>query len=250
MPRKTLLVGLAHPDDEVGVAGTILAQKERGDRVVVVWLTRGEMTEAFGPIPEREVARKREEQGRQAGEILGVETRFLGFRDTRLEATVEAAREVAKLIAEVRPDGVVTWGEGWMRGIRHPDHQACGKIFRDALTIARLAKAVAPHPPHRELAPVFTFRDIHSPLPAVAVDVEPHMEKIHELARFYFERIRFGDPEWIDQRLAATGARWGLRYAEELDAWETRPGVVPSLLPAEPADEGMMHPDRKEEVSG
>ena len=53
MEQRTLLVGLAHPDDEVGAAGTILAQKARGDRVVVVWLTRGEMTEAFGAIPTR-----------------------------------------------------------------------------------------------------------------------------------------------------------------------------------------------------
>ena len=32
----------------------------RGDRVVVVWLTRGEMTEAFGPLPASEVAARRE----------------------------------------------------------------------------------------------------------------------------------------------------------------------------------------------
>lgn len=250
MAGKTLLVGLAHPDDEVGAAGTILAQKARGDRVVVVWLTHGEMTEAFGPIPESEVARQREEQGRRAGEILGVETRFMSFRDTRVESTVEAAREVAGVIADVRPDAVLTWGEGWLRGIRHPDHQACGRIFRDAITLARIAKVVAPSPPHREQAPVFTLRDLHSPLPAVAVDVEPYLGTIHELARFYFERIRFGDPDWIDQRLRTAAAPFGLRYAEVFDAWESRPGVVQALLPAEPADEGFVHPDRKAEVTG
>lgn len=250
MPGKTLLVGLAHPDDEVGAAGTILAQKARGDRVVVVWLTRGEMTEAFGPLPEDEVARLREEQGRRAGEILGVETRFLDFRDTRVEATAEAAREVARVIADVRPDGVLTWGDGWLRGIRHPDHQACGRIFRDAVTLARIAKVAAPLAPHREMAPVWTFRDLHSPLPAAAVDVEPHLDTIHELARFYFERIRFGDPDWIDRRLRGQAAPFGLRYAEVWDAWETRPGVVPALLPAEIADEDAIHPDRKPEVTG
>lgn len=250
MAGKTLLVGLAHPDDEVGAAGAILAQKARGDRVVVVWLTRGEMTEAFGPVAESEVARLREEQGRRAGEILGVETHFMSFRDTRLESTVEAAREVARVIAEVKPDGVLTWGDAWLRGMRHPDHQACGRIFRDAITLARIAKVVAPAAPHRALAPVFTLRDLHSPLPAVAVDVEPYLDTIHELARFYFERIRFGDPAWIDQRLRAVAAPFGLRYAEVFDAWESRPGVVSALLPAEPADEGAVHPDRKAEVTG
>ena len=247
MPR-TLLVGLAHPDDEVGAAGTILAQRARGDRVVIVWLTRGEMTEAFGPLPTEEVARQREEQGHRAGEILGAETRFLDYQDTRIAATPEVAAEVAKVIAEVQPDAVLTWGEGWARGMRHPDHQACGKIFRDAVTLARIAKVVAPLPPHRPFAPVFTYRGIHSALPAVAVDVEPYMDGIREIARFYFERIRFGDPQWIEQRLSSTGARWGLRYAEVFDAWETKPGVVTTLLPAEPAEEGMIHPERRGEV--
>src|SRR5688500_5886690 len=74
MAIDSLLGWLAHPDDEVGLAGAILAQRARGDRVVVVWFTRGEMTEAFGPLPAVDVAAIREEHGRRAGEILGVET--------------------------------------------------------------------------------------------------------------------------------------------------------------------------------
>jgi LmbE family N-acetylglucosaminyl deacetylase len=225
-------VGLAHPDDEVGVAGAIRAQVARGDRVVVVWLTRGEMTEAFGPVPEEEVSRLREEHGRAAGELLGSETRFMDFADTQLEANPESARRVARLITEIQPDGVLTWGDAWGRGMRHPDHQASGRIFRDAITLARVAKVVAPAAPHRAAAPVFTLRGSHSQLPEVVVDVEPHLEHIHALARFYYERIGFGSPEWIDQRLRAAAAPHGLRYAEAYDAWETPAGIVPALLPA------------------
>jgi LmbE family N-acetylglucosaminyl deacetylase len=244
MSRRTLLVGLAHPDDEVGAAGTILAQRARGDRVVLLWLTRGEMTEAFGPLSAEEVALRREEQGRRAGEILGVETRFLDFPDTRLEATREAALRVAALITELRPDGLLTWGEGWTRGVRHPDHQACGQLFRDALTLARIAKAVAPREPHRAAVPVFTFRDVHSTLPAVGVDVTPYRAAIDELARFYLQGIGFGDPQWLERRLREAGERWGCRYAEEFDAWESEPGPAPALLPAPPLG-GLVHPDRE-----
>lgn len=243
MTRKTLLVGLAHPDDEVAAAGTICAQLARGDRVVVVWLTRGEMTEAFGPVSQAEVSRIREEHGRAAGELLGCETIFLDFADTMVEATSAAAHRVARLLTEIRPDGVITWGEAWGRGMRHPDHQATGKIFRDAITIARIAKAVAPLEPHRDPAPVFTYRGAHSQLPAVVVDVEPHLEKVHALARFYYERIGFGNAEWLEGRLRAIGEPHGLRYAEVFDAWETRGGVVRSLLPAEP-DGDPIHPPR------
>lgn len=245
MANKTLLVGLAHPDDEVGAAGAILAQKAAGGRVVVVWLTRGEMTEAFGPIPNAEVAAIREEHGRMAGEILGCETHFLDFPDTALEATPQAARRVAQLITEIRPDGVLTWGDAWGRGMRHPDHQASGKIFRDAVTLARIAKVVAPAAPHRASAPVFTYRGAHSTLPAVVVDVEPYLDKIHELGRFYYERIRFGEPSWLDRRLREAGRPYGLAYAEVYDAWETRGGIVPALLPAELADAEPPHPERE-----
>jgi LmbE family N-acetylglucosaminyl deacetylase len=243
--QKTLLVGLAHPDDEVGAAGTILAQRARGDRVVVVWLTRGEMTEALGPLPTAEVAARRQEQGRRAGEILGVETRFMDFADCSIDANPESAHRVARLLAEIRPDALLTWGDAWGRGMRHPDHQACGKIFRDAITLARIAKVVGPGQPHRAPVPVFTFRGAHSTLPAVAVDVEPFREQIHELGRFYRENIGFGNAEWIDRRLRVTGEPYGLRYAEVFDAWETRGGIVPSLLPAAFDDGEVQHPDRE-----
>lgn len=243
MAERTLLVALAHPDDEVGAAGTILAQRERGDRVVVVWLTRGEMTQAFGPVPPEEVARRREELGAEAGRILGVETRFLDFPDTRVRATPAAAARFARVLAEVRPDGILTWGRGWVRGTRHPDHQATGKICRDAVTLARIAKVVEPLDPHRSFCPVFTFRDLHSPLPAVAVDVEAHLDTIYELAELYRREIGFGDREWLDGRLRGAGGRWGVAYAEEFDAWETGPGLVDALLPPVEADV-LHHPDR------
>lgn len=226
-------MGLAHPDDEVGVAGTLLAQRARGDRVVIVWLTRGEMTEAFGPIPTEEVARRRAEQGARAGELLDVETRFLDLPDSALSADRESAVRVARLICELRPTGLITWGDAWVRGMRHPDHQACGKIFRDAVNFARVAKVVAPAEPYRGDLPIFTLRDAYSPLPAVAVDVTPHRQRIAELADFYMRGVGFGDPAWMEHRLREAGARWGCPYAEELDAWETEAGrLVTTLLPA------------------
>lgn len=243
--RRTLLVGLAHPDDEVGVAGSILAQRARGDRVVIVWLSRGEQTEAFGPLPIEEVGARREVHGHRAGEILDSETRFLDLPDTGIVHERETVIRIARLICEIRPDGLVTWGDAWVRGMRHPDHQACGQLFRDAITLARIAKLVHPLPPHRKPIPVFTIRDLHSTLPVAAVDVTPYRDKIGELARHYHQGVGFGDPEWLEARLRETGERWGCRYAEELDAWESMPGLHSSLLPAPPL-EGVAHPDRPE----
>ncbi|HEX7090662.1 MAG TPA: PIG-L family deacetylase [Longimicrobiales bacterium] len=227
---RTLLVALAHPDDEVGCAGTIAAHRARGDRVVLVWLTRGEMTDAFGRLGREEVARRRTEHGAQVGRMLGCEVRFLDFPDTRVEATADAAHRMARLVAEVKPDAVVTWGEAWVRGMRHPDHQATGKIVRDAVMLARISAVVAPAAPHRADVPVFTLREPPSLLPERAVDVSAHVEQVLEVARFYRERVGWPEEEWLLARLREAGKRWGVQAAESFDAWETPGGLGPALV--------------------
>ena len=228
------------------MVAAVLAQRARGDRVVLLWLTRGEATDAFGPIPGDEVAARRVELGHRVGALLGVETRFLDFPDTRLEPGPDAAARVAREIADVRPDGILTWGDAWKRGLRHPDHQATGRIVRDAITVARIRSRVAPLAPHRAAAPVFTYRDVHSTLPAVWIDAEPWLDEILAVGEIYHQALEFPDRTWLEMRLRAIGERRGLRWAEEFDAWETRGGLVSSLLPAEP--EGLAaHPERSAE---
>src|SRR5688572_984744 len=97
---NALLVLLAHPDDEIGCAGTIAVHSALGHRVVLAFLTHGEMTEALGPLTAREVAVLREEHAHEAGRLLGCEIRFLDYQDTRVHVTPEANYDVAKLVAE------------------------------------------------------------------------------------------------------------------------------------------------------
>lgn len=66
--------------------------------------------------------------------------------------------------------------------------------MRDAVTLVRVQKCVAPARPHRKPAPVFTYRGVHSTLPAVAIDAEPYMDDVHELGRLYHEALEFPDP--------------------------------------------------------
>jgi len=246
--RLTLLVVLAHPDDEVASVAAMLAQRARGDRVVLCWLTRGEMTEAFGAASVEEVIARRVEAGHAVGELLSVETRFLEHPDTGVAATREAALEVARLVADVRPDGILTWGDAWVRGMRHPDHQATGRIARDAVTLARIRKCVVPARPHRSPVPVFTLRGLHSTLPAAVIDASPWMDRVLEVARHYHDILEFPDPDWLERRYRETGRRWGLDYAEAYDAWESEAGIVPALLPTG-RDERPDHPGRAAERS-
>lgn len=227
---KTLLVALTHPDDEVGCVGTIAAQRAAGDRVVLLWLTRGEATEVYGEMELDEVARRRVAQGRQVAERLGCEARFLALPDTRVAYTPDAAREVAAAIADVRPDAVVTWGDAWVRGMRHPDHQATGQIVRAAVTLARLGRVVAPAAPHREPVPVYTLRDEHSTLPVAAIDVAAHVDTILDVAAFYRERVGWPEEAFLRERLERAGAATGLLLAERFDVWDGEPGVRRTLI--------------------
>jgi LmbE family N-acetylglucosaminyl deacetylase len=147
-------------------------------------------------------------------------------------------------MAEIKPDGLLTWGDAWARGFRHPDHQATGKIARDAVNFARIAKVVAPGEPHRAFCPIFTLRGAHSSLPTVALDVSGYADKIFEVADIYRRAIGFGAPEWLEGRLRSAGGRWDRDLVEEFDAWETGSGLVDQLLPHR---DGPFHhhPERK-----
>jgi N-acetylglucosamine malate deacetylase 1 len=227
---KTLLVALSHPDDEMGCAGTIAAHAAQGHRVVLLFLTRGEMTESLGPLSAADVARLRTQHGRAAGEILGAEVRFLDMPDTRLEVTADAGYAVAAEIADIAPDAVITWGDAWVRGMRHPDHHATGQLVRNAITLARIARVVKPRPPHRGAAPVFALRDVHSALPEAAIDVSAHLDRVYAVAAHYRERVGWPRPGLIEERLATAGARYGVTAAEVFDAWESPGGLRPDLF--------------------
>jgi LmbE family N-acetylglucosaminyl deacetylase len=227
---RTLLVALSHPDDEMGCAGTIASHAARGHRVVLLFLTRGELTEALGPLSAAEVAEIRTAHAREAGRLLGAEVRLLDFPDTRIEVTADAGYRLAREIAEIRPDAVITWGDAWRRGPRHPDHQATGQLVRNAITLARIARVVAPLPPHRAPAPVFTLREPHSLLPAAAVDVSAHHALLMQLAAYYRTRIGWPGEQWVEKRIRAGGEAWGVPAAEVFDAWESEGGLRQTLF--------------------
>jgi hypothetical protein len=82
----------------------------------------------------------------------------------------------------------------------------------------------------------------------VGVDVTRYREGIAALSDFYLSSVGFGDSGWFERRLSETGKRWGFRYAEEFDSWESPSRPTEALLPAPPLD-GAIHPDRTSPVT-
>jgi LmbE family N-acetylglucosaminyl deacetylase len=162
---RTLLGVWAHPDDETFLSsGLVLDAHERGDRVVLVTATRGERgTDDPVAWPPDRLGRLRERELEAALAVLGVdEHRWLGHADGACALADErmAARAVATVIEEVRPDTIVTFGPDGVTG--HDDHRAVGRWTtraRDAVApTAELLRAV--------LVPGFTrrFADVNDAL--------------------------------------------------------------------------------------
>lgn len=122
----TLLGVWAHPDDEAYLsAGLMAATRAAGQRVVVATATRGEHgTDDPSGWPPARLGALREHETAAALAALGIEEhRWLGYADgtlpeTPVEAGVEAVR---RLLEEVRPDTLVSFGPDGMTG--HPDHR-------------------------------------------------------------------------------------------------------------------------------
>src|SRR5438552_2965198 len=100
-----VLVIAPHPDDEsIGCGGTLRLHTRRGDRVVVAYLTSGEL--GLKGVPRETVWEKRENEARKAGKILGLaKPFFLRFGDWYLGEQIDpAAAALAPLLHKEKPE--------------------------------------------------------------------------------------------------------------------------------------------------
>ncbi len=173
--KKSLLVAVAHPDDETfGMGGTMAAFAEQGWHVTVVCATRGEVGEISDPAlatPEA-LGAVREQELRSACRVLGVEdVRFLDYRDSGMEGTPENAdaralcnadpatvtEEFAAILRDAEPQIVLTWDPSG--GYGHPDHRAVHR-FATAAFEQEAARAGGPAALYYTALPVHLFQEM------------------------------------------------------------------------------------------
>ena len=136
----SLLGVWAHPDDEAYLsAGLMMHAVDEGRRVVCVTATKGEA--GFpddDPRSAAERSRIRETELAACLEVLGVtEHRWLGYADGGCAGVddEEAARVIAGIVDEVRPDTVLTFGPDG--GTGHSDHIAACRWTTLAMSYAQ-----------------------------------------------------------------------------------------------------------------
>lgn len=137
-PKKILVI-LAHPDDPEFFCGATVARWTRmGHCVQYALLTRGDKGGNGRWVDPNELIAKREQEQKSAGEILGVsDITFFNFPDGYLQPSLEARREVVRLIRKLRPNIVVSCDPTNLfhreNRINHPDHLAAGRIVVEAV---------------------------------------------------------------------------------------------------------------------
>jgi bacillithiol biosynthesis deacetylase BshB1 len=127
-----ILAIAAHPDDaELGCSGSLLLAAGKGLSVAIADLSMGEMS-------SRGTVESRQEEAKNATRILGLsERRNLGFPDSQIGAdSSHLLSELIQLIRETKPRIVLApyWED------RHPDHEAAGRLVKEACFFAGVAK--------------------------------------------------------------------------------------------------------------
>ena len=113
----------AHPDDpESGCGGTLARYAEKGHRVTIVYLTRGEA--GIRGKSHEQAAAIRTAEAEAACKILGARPLFAGQFDGATEVDPRRTEAFVALIRAERPDLLLTH---WPIDT-HPDHQAASLL--------------------------------------------------------------------------------------------------------------------------
>jgi N-acetylglucosamine malate deacetylase 1 len=178
-----ILAIAAHPDDaELGCGGSLLLATRRGLSVAICDLTAGEMS-------SRGTVASRQAEAANATRILGLkERRNLALPDAKIgENSAHSLSALIQLIRETRPRIVLApyWED------RHPDHEATGRLVKDACFFAGVAKVGIGEPfrPTR----LFFYMLSYPFTPAFVLDISDVWERKLEAIKAY--QTQFGPSE-------------------------------------------------------
>jgi len=169
-----LIIG-AHPDDAEQSCGTAALYIAAGYKVKLVSLTNGDA--GHQTMDGGELMRRRLQEAKKAGDILGVEYQLLDNHDGELMPTLENRRKIIRLIREFRADIVITHRSNDY----HPDHRNTSQLVLDAAYMVTVPN-ICPETPILKTNPVFLFTSDNFTKPTlfdpdVVVGIDETIEK-------------------------------------------------------------------------
>lgn len=185
MKLDILAIG-SHPDDvELSCAGTIAKEVDRGKKVGILDLTRGE-------LGTRGTAEIRDKEATEAAKILGVMLRHnMEFSDGFFENNVAHQLELIKVIRKYRPEIVLCNAVE----DRHIDHGKGARLVSDSCFLSGLRRIDTVFEGNEQEAwrpkHVYHYIQWKNLKPDVVVDISGYMDK--KLASVKAYRSQFFD---------------------------------------------------------
>ena len=180
----------AHPDDADGKAGgTAIKYAKLGHNVLFVSLTNGDA--GHQSMGGGALAKRRRAEAEEAGKRFGVTYKVLENHDGELLATLDARRDVIRIIREWEADVVI----GHRPYDYHPDHRNAAILVQDAAYLVIVPNVVSDTSPLKK-NPVFlyaqdTFKKPYPFTPDIAIDISDVFDqKVYAMAAHesqYFE---------------------------------------------------------------
>ncbi len=221
MKLDILAIGV-HPDDvELGCSGTLMKQIDKGYKVGILDLTRGE-------LGTRGTTATRASEVEASTAILGVHMREnMGFADGFFLNDKQHQLELIKVLRKYQPEVVI----GNAKYDRHPDHGRSAQLTYDACFLSGLAKIETElngekQAPFRPKALYHYIQAIHAE-PHFVVDITAYYERKLEAIRAFKTQFHnpestepatfISSPEFLDfvkARAMHFGVPIGVKYAE------------------------------------
>jgi len=198
-----------HPDDvELCCGGLIAKMHEKGYRIGIIDLTRGELgTEGTAEIRMREAAK--------AAEILGVQIREnIDLGDCKLTSGFDEAKKLADVIRRYKPSVLVApYGDE-----QHPDHAVGKELAKKAVFLAKLVKVKTDHEAYGVGAVVYYM--LHQLfVPSFVVDVtESYSKKLEAINAYKSQRRLMSGVEGLLRSIKLRdqfyGSKISVKYGE------------------------------------
>lgn len=234
----------AHPDDcDTKFGGTAALLVKMGHKVKFLALTNGDA--GHQNMGGGVLGKRRREEARRAGEVLGIEYEVLDNHDAELIPSLHVRHQIIRRIREWNADVVL----GLRPNDYHPDHRNAGIVVQDAAYLV-IVPNVTPDTPPLTKNPVFLYMNdnFEKPYPfskdiVVIVD-KVFDQKVLALSKHDSQMFEWGPwtegidentiPKEKDKRLDWLKKRykikedWTNKEKEVLDKWY--PGTDPASV--------------------
>lgn len=189
-----------HPDDiELGCGGTLIKLVDLGYSVVLVDLSRGEMS-------TRGTVETRNAEAVAAAKVIGAAAREnLGLPDGSIRASDEARLKVVEVIRRHRPRLAFI---PYYRD-RHPDHCRASELLYDGLFAAGLEKYKTGQEKYRPSRVMYYMRWYEFE-PTFIVDVTEQFERKMQAVYAYATQFTPDDESYAQTRLTSPQHHWEL----------------------------------------